>query len=141
MQINVINTLDKQYGNYTNVLGKEFFEKTINELDTGEVTELILDDVLSIIPMNKVTEAIQTVASKIAIGGTLIVKDIDAYEVCYRFGTRQLSLDDFNRIMADRKVTVTGIDIASLLNHLGFKTIKRRIDELSFMVQVQRPTT
>lgn len=124
-----------EYGNINN----------ITSVDNGEAEEIRLEHVLSCLPRSKVTEFLQHVLGKLAIGGHIIIIDNEIDIIAQLYSKTVMNEDDFNALVFDtpsgmaRQCGLTIATMSKFLEGCKLKIIKKRIDNnITFTLEAVR---
>lgn len=145
MKINITIVPNKLSG-YTNISplqGDDIFNLN---LENNCCTEIIADNILDYIPLNKLQETLTHYTSKLRLNGTLIVGGIESKELIKQYNNGAISMPDFNRLVYGeqnhpwtfKRYLASLNQICHILSSLGLKVTKKRIENLNFIVEAKR---
>jgi len=116
-----------------------------DKFDQGELDELILDEIVDYMPINKVEDILSKLSKLIKVGGKLVVTGSDLYEVCKAFTLYRSDIVGVNKGIfgenPDRPKRV-GFSASAISNFLqqnvGLKILKKRVNNFTYMIEATR---
>ena len=134
----------------TDADGKRIVRDSVKNIDkyadTAELKELVATDVIDYFPAKEIEEVVSGWASKIRLGGTIVIGGIDLMEVCKSLSSYNIDVSHANALLHGeqepqyliRKSSFTTLGISSYLKDMGFKIIKKRIQDYKCIVEGTR---
>lgn len=162
MKLNLLMYSDNILGGYTNVdpypvqsnNEQSFTEEKVQGdvqnldwlVDDGECDEIIADDILDFVPINKKVEVIQNIARKVKFGGKLTLGGIDSYEVSKAYSLLNINMEealfllygDPNYPFGNRKGCFNLLSVVDMLGQMGFKPLQKRILNYKYSIVAER---
>jgi|TARA_R100000008_G_scaffold45062_1_gene26421 predicted SAM-dependent methyltransferase len=122
--------------------------RNIDEVvENASCKELISDHILGFLEKEEAIRVLKGYMKKIRHNGTIIVSEIDSYEVARSFYRKEIDSDFFNKAVHgnfshpwDVKMSsYTLEELADILASGGFKIIKKRLNGIRLTIEAQRP--
>lgn len=136
---------DFELSGYKNILVEKIEDIDLSQIDDGELDELILDDVIDFMPIDKVEDLIKALSIKIKKQGNIIFTGRDLYEVSKEFSKYDISIVEANKgIFGDNPnfPRRLGFTVSTLSNFLKeeckLKILKKRVNKYEYCVEATR---
>jgi hypothetical protein len=148
MNIYISANKDTQDNGYVNINfnnginnWKETLDVTVSD---AEATVIIIDGLLSCLPMEEAILFLHTVSTKLRHGGTLIIHSVNIYEVAKDFYQYKLTVQQFNELIygvqSNHKFGITLAALEKFCSaELGLNVVRKTINNYHYVLEVQRP--
>lgn len=133
-----------QEGNEEKIQGD--FSNLDLHVEDSEANEIIAMHVMKHVPFKNIYTLFQHWAKKLRIGGKIVVCDTDASEVCKKYANNDINILQFNELIYGQQTDpskvincmITMVDIIGVLENLGLKVTKKRLDGFQMCVEATR---
>jgi hypothetical protein len=132
------------YDNYRNI-NIHGLEDSLKNYDFGELDEIILDDIIDYIPIDKAEEMLIRISKTLKKGGLLVVRGTDLYDACKAFANYNIDIVEANKIIFGddpnntKKLSFTTTGISGFLStYANMKILKKRVHLFNYEVEAQR---
>jgi len=109
--------------------------------EDSECTSIVLDNILRKFQLNELVGAMQLVAKKTRLGGTISIVDIDFDLLCYVY-RKNSDIVSLNQAVANAggfKSLLTNSLVLELLKSFpGFKLVSAQANNIEFRMEIQR---
>lgn len=124
--------------NYIHLSLLNGFHKNI--VGDAECTEILADDLIDYIPLEKMGEILGWIRSKMRHGCKLILGGTDIYEVSRAFSSYYIGLNDLNKLLyaQNKSAVLTLPALVELVQQLGLKIISKRVNGYKMVVIAER---
>jgi len=109
--------------------------------EDAECTEIIAEEIIDYIPIDKTLDIIQLFVSKLRLGGKIVLGGTDIIELSKDILRQNKTMVEVNHeLFGDGKKQgcLALNDVATILSHLGLKVTKQRLDGAKFIVEAIR---
>jgi hypothetical protein len=109
--------------------------------EDSECTSIVLDNILRKFQLNELVGAMQLVAKKTRLGGTISIVDIDFDLLCYVY-RKNSDIVSLNQAVANaggfKSLLTNSLILELLKNFPGFKLVSAQANNIEFRVEIQR---
>lgn len=114
--------------------------------ENAEVTELIAHNVLEYISPNELDSVFNNWVLKLRHKGIIKLAVLDAEQVCHRFLSKKMELNQFNSIVFGeqrspfelRRNVLTPTALCQKMQSLGLKIVSKQLQDVVFLVEGER---
>ena len=118
------------------------FENLEKLVCDAQATEIILDHALCYAPATKLYDILTLIVKKMHHGAQLIVCDLDVEEILRLYSEYKITLGELNVSLYGYEYPKRSVfsqkTIVEILKELGLKIMKRRYNEIEFVVEAKR---
>lgn len=112
----------------------------------GEASNIVLDCVLSALQLTKIQDFLIKAGKKVQLGGTLIITDVDCYEVARALALNHIDIKTFNEFIYNtqekpweyRLSSINMFDVCNILSASGFKILSKRSVNYNYVITAER---
>lgn len=108
----------------------------IKSFGNGEVEEIVIDNVLHTVTIDKMVELIKVCASKLRQRGTIEIVMNDWYEICSRFVHSILYSSDISQLIAESQCGFAHSELIMLLTEANINITQVRHEILGYQTYV-----
>lgn len=141
MKVNLILEESKTLNGYENInLGKVGRSDISPEVDDASATEILAHHVLQVCPLPQIEVVLTSWFKKLRLGGKLSVAGTEVYSVSREYNYGRIGLSEFNKLMyaSHNCSALNSEDIVDVLEKLGLKVTKKRLEGFYFVVEGER---
>lgn len=137
------------FGDYINISPLKGDDPFNLDVDTAECKEIIAEEIIDYIPIDKLLEVITHYASKLRLGGKIILGGTDIIELSKDVLRQNKTMVEVNHEIYGEQTENMGEwglkrgclalnDVVTVLSHLNLKITKQRLDGSKFIVEAVR---
>ena len=127
-----ISSTDKLDG-YINILSDN--EEELSQVDDGEAQEIRVYFALSLIPLFRLDHYLKALVKKLAVGGKLIVVDLDYWRLSDAYYWERIDIIEVNKHLVGCK---SFIDSEVVRQNIPFCLVRSKIDGYNFLLEFKR---
>jgi len=135
MKLNIIFKDENAIGNYQNIaLNSKTHQSELEEIPQQSCEEIIITDAINRIEEGEALNVIQLCASKLKIGGQIILTIVDFNTLCAAQSSGQINHDTFNSIISTSKCVIEYSYILQFFLENNIKLISSQTANLLYTI-------
>lgn len=111
----------------------------LENVETNQATEILIDLSLGKVPVDKVVEIIKLWITKLRKGGHLIINELDLQQLSKAVISKKNTIPQLNHLLYDSRIScLTLEDVSDILRNLGLRILKKSLVEFEYSVEAVR---